>query len=247
MTKFRLFFLTSLLAGFSLTFSSCSKDDDDDNDKKKTEINGDGENNQKDENNESGNDQKEVSNAKLVGSWSIDKASCSEKVYFNGHDLGEGTEDPDDPATEDDNTFGSNLIFNEDGTCIMGDEKGSYKLLEGDQMMASTTVDGKTVTLQKGDLDEATIQAIVGKAVDMEGLPVIYKSSKIENFQAIVNGDELTMKLTMTTVMDLSGLQNVTGENSFEAQMMLMMYQSVGDISNLSIKIETTDVYNRVK
>ena len=238
MTKFRLFFLTSLLAGFSLTFTACDKDDDDDDDKKNDE--------QVDNKaiNEEGN---ETSASSLVGSWKINIAKSTEQVWLNGNDLGEGEEDPDDPMTEDDFMFGGNVKFNSDGTCsLKTGEDATYKL-DGTQLSLTYTMDGKSVTLQKG-ADAAEIAKAFSESMGVEASLVTLKSSKIDDLQAVVeeDGKVLHIKTTSTSVMDLSQIKQMAETNP-EYSFALLGFSMMGvtDFSNISFKMTTDDVYDK--
>ena len=237
MTKFRLFFLTSLLAGFSLTFTACDKDDDDDDNK-----NGEEQVDNKDNKGNEEEGQQQSADSKIVGKWKANMSKYVEKCYVNGMDMGEGEEDPDDPMTADDLFFGANPSFNSDGTCTLKEgETGTYSISDNNQLSVSYTENGETITLKKG-VDAATIAKAYAESFGVDAEYVSVKSSKIENLQAIVEGDVLHIKMSATSVMDLSKVQDMP-----MGGMVLLGFQMMGvtDFSNISIKMETDEVYDR--
>ena len=118
MTKFKLYFFSTLLACFSLTFTSCSKDDDDDdNNSKKEQVNDKDDKGDKEE-----QGQTPIANDKLVGTWVLNEDASTEKVLFNGIDIsdamgGEGVEDGEEVST----LLSKRVTFKEDGTMITSD------------------------------------------------------------------------------------------------------------------------------
>ena len=233
MTKFRLFFLTSLLAGFSLTFTACDKDDDDDDDKNGEEQVDNKDNKEKEE-------QGINASSQIVGKWRARLNQYEEKCYINGFDMGEGEDDPDDPMTEDDLLFGGNPTFNSDGTCTLSSgETGTYELWADNQFSLTYTENGETITLKKG-LDAKMFAMDVAESMGVDAEYAVVKSSEIENFQVVVEDYVMHVKMTSTAVMDWSKMQNMPG-----GSIMIAVFKSMGitDLSNVTIKLVTDEVY----
>lgn len=173
MTKFRLFFLISLLAGFSFSFSACSSDDDDDN-----------------------------GNGSIVGTWETDLNASNQKVYMNGMDLGEGSPDQGYTAGSE-YYFGKTITFNEDGTFVTEESNGTYTLSGNQLTITAKTKDGKEMTLKKGTADSALAEEFVGQ--EMEGVDL--KSADFEKVEANINGDKMSIDMTMTMVAAIFGME----------------------------------------
>lgn len=237
MTKFKLYFFSTLLACFSLTFTSCSKDDDDDdNNSKKEQVNGTDDKGDKEE-----QGQTPIANDKLVGTWVLNEDASTEKVLFNGIDIsdamgGEGVEDGEEVST----LLSKRVTFKEDGTMITEAGEGKYECFENNQMSFTLTENGQQYTLKKG----ADVRGMVSQLLDMdlEGLPIDYKSVSVDNLTAVVNGNEMKVNTVATVVMDMSKLQEST---DMEAVLVVAMFSAFGDLSNMTVKVDLTDVYNK--
>ena len=227
MNKFKFYFLSALICGFSLGFTACGDDDDDEETSSSEQMKG----------------------GDIVGSWAINEDASSYKTEGADALMSLMGESFDMESMSDDivDMISGNLTFNDDNTFnLLGEEEdenvdGTYETSGSNLAMTGKYADGTEFVLKAGE------------ALDMLDMMVDDEEDSEFDFSSIlsaVTSNIKSVKYNVDTQLTITAVVEITIDlTSIEIQEGISLYDMMsltGSVDKVStITLTATTVFDR--